>query len=145
MRGFFSLGGKGPSRISNKFVLSKPNLTMKKILVAILAVACFSTAYAQTEKIDTTMVSKIKKEGFDNSQVMNILGMLTDVHGPRLTNSPGFKKAAEYAKSSLQSWNLQNTSFDNWGEEFGRGWQLKKFNLQVLSPVFAPIIAYPKA
>ena len=118
---------------------------MKKILVTILVSACFATAYAQTEKIDTTMVSKIKKEGFDNSQVMNILSMLTDVHGPRLTNSPDFKKAAEYAKSTLQSWNLQNTSFDNWGEEFGRGWQLKKFNLQVLSPVFAPIIAYPKA
>ncbi|MFZ2905257.1 MAG: M20/M25/M40 family metallo-hydrolase [Cyclobacteriaceae bacterium] len=117
---------------------------MKK-LVAFLLVGAGISAFAQTEKIDTAMVSKIKKEGFDNSQVMNILGMLTDVHGPRLTNSPGYKKAAEYAKSTLQSWGLQNVGFDSWGEEFGRGWYLKKFSLQALDPVYFPVIAYPKA
>lgn len=110
----------------------------------LLAMIVVATAFAQ-EKIDTTMVSKIKKEGFDNSQVMDILSMLTDVHGPRLTNSPGYKKAAEYAKSTLQGWELQNVIYDNWGEEFGRGWQLKKFSLQALTPVYFPVIAYPKA
>lgn len=118
---------------------------MKKLFITVLISSCLATAFAQTEKVDTTMISKIKKEGLDNSQVMSILSMLTDVHGPRLTNSPGYKKAAEYAKSTLQSWGLQNVVFDNWGEEFGRGWYLKKFSVQVLEPVFAPVIAYPKA
>lgn len=118
---------------------------MKKLLVAILVCTCVASGIAQTEKIDTAMVSRIKKEGFDNSQVMSILSMLTDVNGPRLTNSPGFKKAADYAKTTLQSWGMQNVVFDNWGEEFGRGWQLKKFSLQETAPVFSPIIAYPKA
>lgn len=117
---------------------------MKKILI-ILLVSAGIVAQAQTEKIDTTMVSKIKKEGFDNSQVMSILGMLTDVNGPRLTNSPGYKRAADYAKTTLQSWGLQNVAFDSWGEEFGRGWYLKKFSLQALTPVYFPVIAYPKA
>jgi carboxypeptidase Q len=118
---------------------------MKKLLATVLMCACLVSALAQTEKIDTTMVSKIKKEGFDNSQVMSILGTLTDVNGPRLTNSPGYKKAAEYAKSTFQSWGLQNAAFDSWGEEFGRGWFLKKFSLQALGPVYFPVIAYPKA
>ena len=98
-----------------------------------------------TEKIDTTILSKIKDEGFNRSQVMRILSMLTDVHGPRLTNSPGYKRAADYAKSTLESYGLQNVHFDVWDEEFGRGWELKKFSLQSLSPVYFPVIAYPKA
>lgn len=91
------------------------------------------------------MVSKIKNEGLNRSQVMEILSMLTDIHGPRLTNSPGYKKAADYAKSTLESWGVQNVHFDTWNEDFGRGWQLKKFSLQTLEPVFFPVIAYPKA
>jgi hypothetical protein len=118
---------------------------MKKIFSALLACMFMGSVLAQSEKMDTTMVSKIKKEGFDNSQVMSILSMLTDVHGPRLTNSPGYKKAAEYARTTFQSWGLQNAAFDSWGEEFGRGWYLKKFSLQAIDPVYFPVIAYPKA
>jgi carboxypeptidase Q len=121
---------------------------MKKITLMLLAVALLTSSSLtaqQTEKIDTAMVSKIKKEGFDNSKVMEILGMLTDVHGPRLTNSPGYKRAADYAKQTLESWGVQNVHFDTWNEEFGKGWELKKFSLQSLGPVYFPVIAYPKA
>src|SRR5690349_19566745 len=118
---------------------------MKKLLLTMLVGACVLSAQAQTEVIDTTMVSKIKKEGFDNSQVMSILAMLTDLNGPRLTNSPGYKKAAEYAKNTMQSWGLQNVAYDNWGEEFGRSWFLKKFSLQTVEPTYSPLIAFPKA
>lgn len=97
------------------------------------------------EKIDTAAVSKLKDEGFKRSQVMNVLSMLTDVHGPRLTNSPGYKRAADYAKETLTGWGLSNVHFDTWEEDFGRGWQLKKFTLQCLEPVYFPVIAYPKA
>lgn len=117
---------------------------MKKLLcLALLFIA--AGAIAQTEKIDTATVSKIKKEGFNNSQVMDILSMLTDVYGPRLTNSPNYKRAAEYAKGSLEKWGLQNAHIDTWDEMFGRGWQLKKFSMQVISPSAAPLIAHPKA
>ncbi len=99
----------------------------------------------KSEKIDTALISKIKSEGMNNSKVMEILGMLTDVYGPRLTNSPGHRKAADYAKSTLESWGLQNAMIDTWDEEFGRGWQLKKFNLQMLEPSAFQVIAHPKA
>ena len=61
-----------------------------------------ATAIAQqTDAVDTAMVSKIKEEGLKRSQVMDILSMLTDIHGPRLTNSTGFRKAAMPVRSTL--------------------------------------------
>lgn len=103
-------------------------------------------AFAQpVEKVDTVMIAKIKKEGFEKSQVMEIVSQLTDIHGPRLTNSPGYQNAANYAKKTMESWGLSNVRFDTWDEEFGRGWSLKKFSLQTLGPVYFPVIAYPKA
>src|ERR1051325_5463014 len=120
---------------------------MKKRLLPLLALlASPAFLFAQkSEKIDTAMISKIKNEGLKHSKVMDILSMLTDVHGPRLTNSPQHKKAAEYVKSTLESWGLQNVVIDQWDEEFGRGWQLKKFNLQALEPSAFQVIALPKA
>ena len=115
------------------------------ILGLLLLVALPVVVNAQNpEIIDTATFSKIKEEGLKHSQVMSILSMLTDVYGPRLTNSQGYKKAADYAKATLESWGLKNVQFDSWGEEFGRGWELKKFSLQSLEPVYFPIISYPK-
>jgi carboxypeptidase Q len=118
----------------------------KSLFLSALGICMASVAFAQKpEKVDTTLISKIKKEGFERSQVMDIMSMLTDVNGPRLTNSPGYAKAAEYVKSTLTSWGLQNAHLDTWDEEFGRGWSIKKFSLQNLSPVYTSVIAYPKA
>jgi hypothetical protein len=116
-----------------------------KPLITLLLVILTLASNAQIEKLDTTMLPKIRMEGFERSQVMDILSMLTDVHGPRLTNSTGYKNAAEYARKSLEGWGVSNVKFDYWGEDFGRGWDLKKFALHSLEPVYFPIVAYPKA
>ena len=111
-----------------------------------LALLTTGTSFGQpTEKIDSLILRKIKSEGLDRSQVLDIIGYLTDVHGPRLTNSPGYKSAAEYAKSKLEGFGLSNVHYDTWDEDFGRGWFLKKFSLQNLNPVYFPVTAYPKA
>lgn len=118
---------------------------MKKFLSIVLVLVFTVGALAQ-EKIDTAAVSKIKQEGFERSQIMDILSMLTDVHGPRLSNSPGYQRAADYAKKTMENWGLSNVHYDVWDEEFGRGWQLKKFSLHATGgPVYSPVIAYPKA
>lgn len=116
-----------------------------RLLSLFTATVVSLSAFAQAEKIDTVMISKIKKEGFEKSQVMEIVGQLTDIHGPRLTNSPGYQNAANYAKGTLESWGLTNVKLDTWDEEFGRGWTLKKFSLQATGPIFFPVVAYPKA
>ena len=102
--------------------------------------------FAQSGDIpDSLIVTRLKHEGFDRSQVMDILSMLTDINGPRLTYSAGYQKAAEYAKRALESWGVQDVHFDTWDEAFGKGWELKKFSLNSLEPTYYPLIAYPKA
>ena len=100
---------------------------------------------AQENGADSVLFSSLGKEAYENSKVMNILSMLTDVHGPRLTNSPGYTRAASYARQTLLSWGVEKVHFDQWDEEFGTGWALKKFSLNATSPAYAPLIAYPKA
>ena len=56
-------------------------------------------AIAQTEKIDQNVMQQIRKEGLQNSKVMDIAFQLTEVSGPRLTASPGFMRAATSQKS----------------------------------------------
>ena len=51
-------------------------------------------AFTQTD----TETRLIKNEGLSNSKVMEIVFHLTDISGPRLTNSPGFFRAANWAK-----------------------------------------------
>ena len=89
-------------------------------------------------------VAKIRDEGLNRSQVMQTLSYLSDVIGPRLTNSPGMKRANEWTRDTLTKWGLQNAHLESWGP-FGRGWTLKRFSAQVTEPLGFPLIAYPKA
>lgn len=94
---------------------------------------------------DTAYLSSLRRAEQDSSQVMEILLALTDINGPRLTNSQGFESAAAYAKRALESWGIQHVHFDYWGEVFGTGWELRKFSLEMTGPAYSPIIAWPKA
>lgn len=89
-------------------------------------------------------VQKIKDEGMNRSQVMQTLSYLSDVIGPRLTASPGMKRANDWTRDQLTKWGLQNAHLEAWGP-FGRGWTLKRFSAQVSEPTAFPVIAYPKA
>jgi carboxypeptidase Q len=126
---------------------SMPNLINKLFSLCVIVAVCFpGTGVAQqADKPDSAFVSKLEEEGLERSQVMDILAMLTDINGPRLTNSAGFRKAAEYSKRTLESWGVEHVHFDYWNETFGRGWELKKFSLSATEPTYSPLIAYPKA
>jgi len=89
-------------------------------------------------------IVRIKDEGMNRSQVMQTLSYLSDVIGPRLTASPGMKRANEWTRDQLTKWGLQNAHLESWGP-FGRGWTLKRFSAQVTEPTAFPVIAYPKA
>jgi hypothetical protein len=101
-------------------------------------------AQQPADTIDYRALYKIKDEGFARSQVMEIASWLTDVYGPRLTNSPGFRKAGDWAVKELTGFGLSNVKLEPWGP-FGRGWTNEKFYAQALEPVPFPIIGYPKA
>jgi carboxypeptidase Q len=89
--------------------------------------------------------SSIKDEGMNRSQAMATIRYLTDVIGPRLTNSPAQKRSNVWTKEQLEKWGMKNAAVDPWGE-FGRGWELKRFNASVDVPEgTVPFRAYPKA
>jgi hypothetical protein len=89
-------------------------------------------------------IDRIKEEGLKRSQVMETLSHLTDVIGPRLTGSPGLKRANEWTRAKLAEWGLENAHLEAWGP-FGKGWSLERFSAQVIAPQCIPLIAYPKA
>jgi hypothetical protein len=113
---------------------------------ALLLCLLFSAPFISLaqEKVDLPMIGRIKAEGFANSQVMDIAGFLTDVHGPRLTGSPNLKAASEWARDKLTEWGLVNSRLESWGV-FGRGWAVEKFSFDMIEPQYAPLIAYPEA
>jgi hypothetical protein len=115
---------------------------MKKI--ALLFVACLPASFlmAQIENADAT--SKIRNEGLNHSGVMNFAWHLTDGSGARLTNSPGFFRAANWAKDEMIKMGLQNVALEPWGE-FGQGWEQTKCYVAMTSPYYFPIIAIPRA
>jgi carboxypeptidase Q len=96
------------------------------------------------EKVDLTVVNKIKGEAFQNSQVMDHLFYLADVYGPRLTNSPGHRAAAEWVVKRLQGYGLQNVHLEKWSD-FGQSWTLTHFSAHLLEPQYQPLIGFPLA
>jgi carboxypeptidase Q len=101
------------------------------------------TAPAQ-EAVDTAAVRQIRAEAFERSQVMDIASWLTDVHGPRLTNSPTARAGGEWAVAQLTRWGLANARLEPWGP-FGRGWTNERTVVQVTAPTPFAVIAYPSA
>ncbi len=116
---------------------------MRKIINVFLLVS-FALYGSAQEKVDLEMVNKIRKEGLENSKVMENAFWLTDVSGPRLTISPGYTRASNWAKDKLQQWGLANSHLEPWGE-FGKGWEQQRCYIAMTAPYYQPIIAVPRA
>src|SRR5690606_14106507 len=96
---------------------------MRKLALVLVLGAWIAAPLASSdEPVDLDAIHRIKAEGLGNSQVMDTLSWLTDVHGPRLTNSPGMRAAADWAKQRMEEWGLSNVHLAPWGP-FGRGWE----------------------
>jgi carboxypeptidase Q len=110
------------------------------VLLMVLPLAAQAPSQA-----DLFAIHQIREEGFSNSKAMETMSYLTDVYGPRLTNSPNIKEAANWTTGKMKEWQLANVHQEPWGEPFGRGWSNERFSAQVISPRPFPLIAYPKA
>ncbi|UKJ06076.1 M20/M25/M40 family metallo-hydrolase [Solitalea lacus] len=119
---------------------------MKKVykLSFYLFVASISSAFAQDEKIDFDVIEKIRNEGLNNSQVMDIAFYLTDVSGPRLSNSNGLKNAQNWAIAQFKQWGLLNPHKEAWGD-FGRGWEIEKSYIAMTKPYYQQLLGTPRA
>ncbi len=100
-------------------------------------------AFSQ-EKARSEIQDRIRDTALNHSQIMETVGYLSDVCGPRLTGSPNLKRAEEYARDKLREWGLANAHLEAWGP-FGRGWSPERFTASMVSPRFIPLLAYPRA
>ncbi len=108
------------------------------------AVTILSFKGDHSEKVDLKIVTKIKNEGFNNSQVLKTMFELTDVNGPRLTGSTGMKNAEKWARQKLADWGLANAKIEPWGG-FGKGWEINKCYVAMTVPYYQQLIACPRA
>ena len=115
-----------------------------KLQLLLIPAILLSTLCLGQENIDNEAIEKIRNEGFNNSHVEEIAFNIIDKSGPRLTNSDGYDKAADYAVKQLTAWGLDNANSEVWGD-FGKGWEINKSYIAMTKPYYMPFIAVPKA
>ena len=115
-----------------------------RLAVTSLLLSSIATAARAQENVDVATIERIKAEALTRSDVMETMSWLTDVHGPRLANSPNYRRAADWASGKFREWGLVNIHYEPW-TGFGRGWENTRFAFQATGPQSFPIIAYPRA
>ena len=118
-------------------------MKLKLICSSLLIAGTMGTAFAQ-QVSDDVMLQRIREEGLNKSQVMDIAFHLTDISGPRLAGSPALKRAQDWAVSTLKTWGMVNTKRESWGK-FGKGWEVQKNYTAMTVPYYHAIIAIPRA
>ena len=79
-------------------------------LLGLVLIAGGLLAGQSPERADLDAIYLIKNEGFERSQVMEVTSYLTDIYGPRLTNSPNIKAAAKWTTGKMTEWGLTNVT-----------------------------------
>ena len=83
---------------------------------------------------DADVYAKIRKEGMENSKILNTLHYFTDRYGPRLTGSPNHEAAAKWAANEMKSWGFDNAFLEPW--DFGHpGWVNERATGLMIAPV----------
>ena len=93
---------------------------------------------------DTAVLRRLRDEETARPQVMATATVLSDVFGPRLAGSPGFRAAADWARRELASYGLQ-ARLEPWGTRKGRTWSVTRQSVELTAPYYARLVAYPKA
>lgn len=157
-------------------------------LSVLIPVVPLLVAQQQTERIDLNMIHRIKtaelgggtpqaggggrgggRGGPALPPIMETLYNLTDRYGPRLTNSPQFRAAGEWAVGQLKEWGMSNVQLEKFSTQSppeppassdnpdggGRGgaptraaipsWEMVGYSGAMVEPSYMPIIGYPQA
>ncbi len=101
-------------------------------LILTLAFLAPSLTFAQTATTEE-INAKIRKEGMENSKIMNTMHYFTDLYGPRLTGSPNHVNAAKWGAAEMKSWGFDNTFLEPW--DFGHpGWVNERNTGMIVAP-----------
>ena len=83
-------------------------------------------------RADSTVVRAIYEEGMHRSHVRVDLEYLTDVIGPRLTGSPGSRRATQWTAGKFREDGADSVWTESW--LFGRPWERGPIALTLLAP-----------
>ncbi|MEP6962389.1 MAG: M20/M25/M40 family metallo-hydrolase [Acidobacteriota bacterium] len=108
-----------------------------------LAAAVTAQTPGRTEPVDLPVIHRIRQEAMQNSKVMDHVFQLTDVTGPRLTNSPSYFAAANWVEKQLKEWGI-DAHQEKWAYN-GRSWTYSHFSAHLVEPAYAPLIGLPLA
>ena len=112
---------------------------MKRRVVALSLIFLLLSTPVLSQNGDGDLLSRIRKEATERSQIMKTMHMLTDVYGPRLTGSPNHKNAADWAVKQMTSWGLANAHLEPW--DFNHpGWLNERLTAHLISPVKDPLV-----
>ncbi len=100
----------------------------------------FSRLHAE-EKVYYDVVQEMMDFEFENSDVMENSHMLTNIFGGRNSKTPAYRAAAEWARDRLKEYGYDNAHLEPY--EFGNGWDFDYVSVHMISPDYAPIIAFP--
>ena len=111
------------------------------VLIPLLS---FQTVFGQHKDLaDSTILTALRMQESNHSQVMDILSMLTDINGPRLTNSPIARQAGDWTIGKLKEWGISDPHLESF--DFGRGWINERNVAFVTAPVPYVVHVFPGA
>jgi hypothetical protein len=111
--------------------------------LAVLVALTVSVAAVHSQPaVDLGTISRIKQEALTRSQAMDHVRWMSDVYGPRVTGTPNYVRAAEWAMKRLSEWGLSNVHQERFA--FGQGWRVERFAAHMIAPEPQPIIGYPR-
>ena len=114
---------------------------MKNISIAVAALA-FTALLSAQDRVDFSVIEKIRAEGMDRSKAVETFEYLTTNIGPRLTNSPAHRQAIAWTQQQLKAWGMSEVHAEPF--QFGRGWTLNKVTVEMIEPRYMPMIGYPR-
>jgi carboxypeptidase Q len=95
------------------------------------------------EEVNWDVAQQIRNEGFNKSYIMDDVGYMTDVFGPRLAKSPSYLESVQWLKGKLEEYGLKNVVLDPY--EMGVGWRNDYTSVHMMTPQYMPVIAYPES
>ena len=112
---------------------------LKRRVVALSLILSLLTLPIAAQNGSGDMLSRIRKEAMERSQIMKTMHMFTDLYGPRLTGSPNHKAAAEWAVKQMTAWGLENAHLEPWNFKHP-GWLNERLTAHLISPVKDPLV-----
>ena len=87
-----------------------------------IVLLAFSLAAQSPAPLDPAVIARVREEATVRSQAHDHVWWLSEVYGPRVTGTPAFAQASEWAMKQFTAWGLANVHQERWA--FGQGWTI---------------------